>query len=355
GERNHAQRGGRDREDDGMPDLRPVRERFRAPDLPADVTPDELDGIARMQLKTLQKENADVAAMHLAMTARLIDDDPELAHQHALAASRTAGRIGVVRETLGITAYTTGDFALALRELRTYRRITGNDDQIPLMVDCERGLSRPEKALELARSVDASKLDTEVRVELAIAKSGARLDLGQAQEALEELRIPELDRTRAFDYSPALFAAHATVLEELGRTEESAEWFALSDKAVDALENAYLEKGTEEVSIEEERLPEPELEPEQEQESDEAVADEAPVDEVEADAAPVDADEAVADEAPVEAAPVEEAPVAEAPVSEAPVSEDEAVPVAEVSETPADAADADDAEDDIALFDFKED
>ncbi|SJM68320.1 hypothetical protein [Agrococcus casei] len=353
--RNHAQRGGRDREDDGMPDLRPVRERFRAPDLPADVTPDELDGIARMQLKTLQKENADVAAMHLAMTARLIDDDPELAHQHALAASRTAGRIGVVRETLGITAYTTGDFALALRELRTYRRITGNDDQIPLMVDCERGLSRPEKALELARSVDASKLDTEVRVELAIAKSGARLDLGQAQEALEELRIPELDRTRAFDYSPALFAAHATVLEELGRTEESAEWFALSDKAVDALENAYLEKGTEEVSIEEERLPEPEpeLEPEQEQESDEAVADEVVVDEAVADEAPVEVEEAAADESPVEAAPVEEAPVAEAPVSE-----DEAAPVAEVSETPADAAgaaDADDAEDDIALFDFKED
>ena len=37
------------------------------------------------------------------------------------------------------------DDTLALRELRTYRRITGRDDQLPLMADCERGLGRPER------------------------------------------------------------------------------------------------------------------------------------------------------------------------------------------------------------------
>ena len=35
------------------------------------------------------------------------------------AGEHRGGRIGVVRETLAITAYATGDFALALRELRT--------------------------------------------------------------------------------------------------------------------------------------------------------------------------------------------------------------------------------------------
>ncbi|WP_177220180.1 tetratricopeptide repeat protein [Agrococcus baldri] len=172
------------------------------------------------------------------MAGQLIDDNPELAHQHALTAARRAGRIGVVRETLAITAYQLGDFALALRELRTYRRITGRDDQLPLMADCERGLGRPEKALELARSVDASTLDTAVRVELAIVKSGARLDLGQQDAALEELRIPELRKDKAFEYSPALFASFAGVLEELGRDDEAAEWFALADRAIDALEAA---------------------------------------------------------------------------------------------------------------------
>jgi len=141
-----------------------------------------------------------------------------------------------VRETLAITAYAIGDYALALRELRTYRRITGRDDQLPMMVDSERGLGRPEKALELGRSVSRSTLPVAVQVELAIAMSGARLDLGLADAALVELEIPQLDPTRAFSWSPPLFAAYATVLEELGREAEAEEWFERADAAADALE-----------------------------------------------------------------------------------------------------------------------
>ena len=253
--RPHSDRGGRDREFDG-PDLRSVRDEFTPPGIPDDCTADELDQVVFMQLKTLDKDNADRVARHLAMTARLIDDEPEQALQHAIAASRTAGRIGVVRETLGIAAYVNGDFALALRELRTHRRLTGSNDQLPLMVDSERGLERPDRALELARSVEAASLEPAVRVELAIAKSGARLDLGQLQEALEELRIPELDRTKAFDYSPALFAAYANVLQDLGQDAEADEWYALSDRAVDALQSAYESRGSEEtVAIDIEYLP----------------------------------------------------------------------------------------------------
>ncbi|MFE1645399.1 hypothetical protein ACFM35_07475 [Microbacterium sp. P01] len=158
------------------------------------------------------------------MASRLIEDDPELAHQHAVSASRRAGRIALVRETLAITAYTIGDYALALRELRTYRRISGKDDQIALMVDSERGVGRPDRGLELGRSVDRSTLSTPVRVELAIAMSGARLDQSEPERALTELDIPELDPDRAFEWSPALFAARATVLEELGRHDEAAQW-----------------------------------------------------------------------------------------------------------------------------------
>ncbi len=214
---------------------RSVRPRHDDPEIPDGVTADELDRVARNELKTLSKENADGVALHLVMAARLIESDPDLAHQHAISAARRAGRIGVVRETLAITAYATGDYALALRELRTYRRITGRNDQLPMMVDSERGLGRPEKALEEGRSVPRSSLPPEVRAELAIAMSGARLDLGQADAALTELQIPELDRKTAFSYSPALFDAYATVLEELGRDAEAEEWFELSERASDAL------------------------------------------------------------------------------------------------------------------------
>jgi tetratricopeptide (TPR) repeat protein len=217
---------------------RSVRSRHDDPIIPEGVTANELDRIARNELKTLSKENADGVALHLVLAARLIESDPALAHQHAISAARRAGRIGVVRETLAITAYATGDYALALRELRTYRRITGRNDQLPMMVDSERGLGRPEKALEEGRSVPRSSLSADVRVQLAIAMSGARLDLGQTDAALAELEIPELDPKTAFSYSPALFDAYATVLEELGRNQEAEDWFERSERASDALDQA---------------------------------------------------------------------------------------------------------------------
>lgn len=213
-----------------------VRSRHDDPVLPDDVQPKDLDRVARAQLKTLSKENADGVAQHLAMVARLIETDPILAHAHAMSAARRAGRIAVVRETLAITAYSIGDFALALRELRTYRRISGRDDQLPLMVDSERGLGRPERALELGRSVPRASLAVEVQVLLAIAMSGARLDLAQTDAALDELQIPQLDPNTAFAWSPALFDAYAAVLEDLGRQVEAEEWWQRSERASEAMD-----------------------------------------------------------------------------------------------------------------------
>jgi tetratricopeptide (TPR) repeat protein len=238
--------------------IKAVRSRHDDPEIPDDVQAKDLDRVARAQLKTLSKENADEVARHLAMAARLIGEDPQLAHRHAVSAARRAGRIAVVRETLAITAYSIGDFALALRELRTYRRISGKDDQLPMMVDSERGLGRPDKALELARSVPRDSLPVAVRVELAIAMSGARLDLGQTEAALTELQIPELDPDTAFSYSPALFDAYATVLEDLGRTDEARQWFDRSDRATAALrsdDDIHAEAEEETIEIAEEDVP----------------------------------------------------------------------------------------------------
>ncbi len=206
--------------------------------MPEDVTAFDLPGAARNELKTLSKDNADNVARHLAMAARVIDEDPALATSTLWPPSRSAGRVGVVRETVAITAYAVGDFALALRELRTHRRITGSDEQLPLIVDSERGVGRPDRALEEGRAVDRSTLSVPVRVQLAIAMSGARLDLGQTDRALQELEIPEADPDRAFEWSPALFSARAAVLEELGRDAEAAEWQRRADIAAEALDAA---------------------------------------------------------------------------------------------------------------------
>jgi tetratricopeptide (TPR) repeat protein len=253
-------RGDRDARERELPEdrdpfgIRAVRARHDDPEIPDDVTPKQLDRVALNELKTLSKENAEGVARHLVMAAALIETDPALAHQHAISAARRAGRIGVVRETLAITAYAIEDYALALRELRTYRRITGRDDQLPMMVDSERGMGRPERALELGRSVPRASLPVPVQVELAIAMSGARLDLGHPEAALAELEIAQLDPTTAFSYSPGLFDAYATVLEELGRAQEAQEWFDRADVAADALDATDPEDDM--IEVIEEELPE---------------------------------------------------------------------------------------------------
>ncbi|WP_345761353.1 tetratricopeptide repeat protein [Diaminobutyricibacter sp. McL0608] len=216
-------------------ELRSVRTRHDDPEIPEAIQARDLDKVARAELKTLSKDNADWVARHLVMAAQLIEDEPELAHQHALSAARRAGRVAVVRETLAITAYATGDFGLALRELRTFRRISGSNDQLPLMVDSERGVGRPDRALELGRSVDRASLPTEVQVSLAIAMSGARLDLGQNDEALAELEIAQLDPNRAYSWSPELFHAYGDVLDELGREEDASTWRDRAARAEQAI------------------------------------------------------------------------------------------------------------------------
>lgn len=223
--------------------------------MPEGVTHKQLDRDVRNQLRPLTEENAAWVGGHLAMAARLIESDPALAHRHAVSASRRGGRIGVVRETVAITAYRTGDFALALREFRTYRRITGSNEHLALMVDSERGVGRPKKALELGRSVDRATLSTAGRVGLAIAMSGARLDLGQLQLAESELQIPQLDGDVAYPWSPELFRAYAEVQRSLGHDAEGERWAKRAAVAEAALAD---EAGSADDTVEivEEELPE---------------------------------------------------------------------------------------------------
>jgi hypothetical protein len=209
------------------------------PVVPDDIKPADLDKAARNELRTLSKDNADAVARHLVAAARVIEDDPAEALRHALAAGRRAGRVAVVRESVAIAAYATGDFALALRELRTFRRISGSDDQIALMVDSERGVGRPDRALEVGRAVERSTLPVEAQVGLAIAMSGARLDLGDARAALDELERSPIDLQVIHLWSPSLFEAFATVHEELGDTAEVARWrtrAANADRVLDEVD-----------------------------------------------------------------------------------------------------------------------
>ena len=196
----------------------------RSPDIDADVTVQELDRGTLKEVNGLDERPASWVAKHLVMAGRYIDVDPALAFQHALAASRKGGRLSRVREAVALTAYAAGEYADALREFRTYRRMTGDDTHVAAQVDSERALGRPAKALQLAAEIDTARLDRAARVELAMVVSGIREDAGDLQGAHDALQIPELDRRRGYPFSPRLFQRQADVLLLLGRADEARLW-----------------------------------------------------------------------------------------------------------------------------------
>ncbi|MCA4756038.1 hypothetical protein [Mycolicibacterium fortuitum] len=214
----------------------PTRE---GPRLPSDVEAKELAPDVRRELVTLDKTTADFVARHLVMAGKLLDEDPEAALAHARAARNRAGRIAVVREAVGIAAYHSGDWAQALAELRAARRMGSKSALLPMIADCERGVGRPERALELARSDEAAALTGEDADELRIVTAGARSDLGQFEQALAILSSPPLDPTSVGPTAARLFYVYADTLLALGRGEEALQWFLRTAEAdIDGITDA---------------------------------------------------------------------------------------------------------------------
>lgn len=238
------------RRDDNQRSHSPQRSGFREerinrrqndPDIPSDIDMNELDPSVLQDLKSLSKDNAEATAKHMIMAAMLMQDDPQLALRHARAAKDRAGRVSVAREINGVAAYHAGEWKEALAELRAARRISGGPGMLAVMADCERGLGRPQKAIELGRSEEAKMLDRDGEIELAIVVAGARLDMGQAEAAVVTIQRARPDKAARGESAARLSYAYANALLEAGRTEEAKEWFKHTvaideDEATDAVD-----------------------------------------------------------------------------------------------------------------------
>lgn len=202
-----------------------MAQRLSEPDLPEGLDIGDLDPSVIQDLRVLSKDNADRVAKHMLMAAEVLEDDPQLALRHARAAKNRAGRVGVVRETNGLVAYHAGEWKEALSELRAARRMSGGPGLLAVMADAERGLGRPEKALELGRSPEASQLAPEDRIELAIVLAGARHDLGQHESALATLERLQPSLDSEGETQVRLSYAYAEALLALDRKSEAKTWF----------------------------------------------------------------------------------------------------------------------------------
>ena len=207
--------------------------RTNEPPVPEGVDTRSLHASVRAELRGLPKELAEIVAAHLVVAGQLVDSDPELAYAHAEAARRRAARLPIVREAAAETAYAAGHYDVALSEFRALRRMTGTQDYLPVMADCERALGRPHNALKLAREAERAGLEPALRIEMIIVEAGARRDLGQDDEALRLLeRAVAAVRPGAV---PALAAArlhyaYADALLHAGKDSAARESFAAAAK-----------------------------------------------------------------------------------------------------------------------------
>ncbi|MFL6090500.1 MAG: tetratricopeptide repeat protein [Aeromicrobium sp.] len=198
---------------------------YDGPPIPDDISAKDLDRQVRDQLRSLPEKLAERIAKHLIMAGLLIEQDPERAYKHALAARARSQRTAVIREAVGETAYAAGMYAEALAELRTARRLSGRQDYAPMMADCERALGRPEKALSYDTPAIRESLDQATGVELSIVVAGARRDLGQVSAALNLLESEPLHSPSREEWLPRLRYAYADTLLAADRREEAVEWF----------------------------------------------------------------------------------------------------------------------------------
>ena len=162
-----------------------------------------------------------------ALSAHLSED---FARTSELAAKvkQEAPRSGRVRELLGLALYREGKFADALRELMTYRRLTGRKDQNHLIVDCYRAVGRVEKALEIAGEVKEGEVEAEAWSELAIVSAAIMADQGDFEKALARLARAVLRPAKVEPHHLRLWYARADLLERAGRPEQARkEWEAI--------------------------------------------------------------------------------------------------------------------------------
>ena len=199
--------------------------RYDGPELPEEITGRELDRSVSAQLKGLPEKLAARVARHLAAAGMLVDEDPETAYQHTLAARSRAPRLAVVREASGEAAYAAGHYAEALSELRAAKRMNGATAYLPIMADCHRALGHPEQALKLAKSPSVVNFAPEAKAEMTLVEAGARRDMGQLDAALRTLELAPLNSKNRAAWVVRLRYAYADTLEAAGRETDALAWF----------------------------------------------------------------------------------------------------------------------------------
>lgn len=139
--------------------------------------------------RTAPKARREPALNHLARAVGEFADERYAAALDQLqSAKKLAPQAATIRELLGLSAYHLERWDLALRELRTFRRITGEATQVPVEMDCLRAMGRTEdveKTFRQLREIDARP---ETNDEARVVFASSLLERGLVSDAWKVIK-----------------------------------------------------------------------------------------------------------------------------------------------------------------------
>lgn len=134
-------------------------------------------------------------------------------------AKELSPRDATIREILALSAYRLGRWDMALAELRTFRRFTGENTHMPVEMDVLRALDRPKDVEEVWRAF--SKMDPgmrETRNEAKVVFGSFLLDRGNARKAWE-VTNPKKMKAEPEESELRTWYVAAKAAHELGDTQ----------------------------------------------------------------------------------------------------------------------------------------
>lgn len=135
-------------------------------------------------LRSTPKDRRQPALNHLGTA---MEDFADERYPAAMAELRKAKelspRSATVREMLGLSAYRSGKWDEALRELRTFRRLTGDLIHYPVEMDCLRALKRPDDVIKAWEGLQGYDISPTINNEARVVYASFLLDQNRARDA----------------------------------------------------------------------------------------------------------------------------------------------------------------------------
>jgi predicted Zn-dependent protease len=135
-------------------------------------------------VRSTPKDRREPALMHLSKAmGQFADERYKAALPDLRQAKKLSPRSSTVRELLGLAAYRSGQWEEGLRELRTFRRITGDLIHMPVEMDCLRALGRKEDVTKTWQRIQEHDVSSTINHEARVVYASFLLDEGKPREA----------------------------------------------------------------------------------------------------------------------------------------------------------------------------